>query len=235
MTTHLIAVHGAGMNAQVWGGMAPHLAAAGYGAHFQAINLPGHHAGDDGSLLLEGIGAMAAFLAGVIDAVPAARDVVLVGHSMGGVVCLAAAHHSRVIGVVAMGVAPHMAVNPALLEMARSHPTQAQEMIVKWGCQASHPQADAVRQVVAQMMGAVPPAALAADLAACDAMAPLPACGRPVLVIAGRDDKMTPAAQGHAVAVHHGGVCVDIDSGHMMPCERAGEVAGLVMTFVAGL
>src|SRR5690606_12043151 len=112
MTFHLLAVHGAGMNAAVWGGVAPHLAAAGHG-HFQAVTLPGH--GADGSAALDGIDAMARWLCARIDALPGNERVILLGHSMGALAALAAAHHPRVAGTVALGAADRMPVHPDLL------------------------------------------------------------------------------------------------------------------------
>lgn len=232
MSLHLIALHGAGMNAQVWGGMAPHLAAGGYGAAFQPVTLPGHRSGDDPTALLDSIDAMAAWLGGMIDDVPEGRDVVLIGHSMGAAVAFAAANHARVRAVVAIATGARLPVNADLLALAHADPATAQAMIVKWGCDAKHPHVDAVRQIVTQVMQHTPPAALGVDLAACNAMLPAAPCGKKTLVISARFDKMAPVEQGRALADLHGGEYVVIDGGHMLPCEHAPEVSRALLDFL---
>ncbi len=233
MSLHLIALHGAGMNAQVWGGLAPHLAAAGYGTAFQPVTMPGHHTGDDTTLLLRNVDDMAAWLASVIDGVEDGKDVVLVGHSLGAAVSFAAAHHARVAGVVAIASAPRMPVNADLLALAQSDPAAAQAMIVKWSCDSRHPQAEAVRHVVTQVMQKTPSQALAADLTACSTMPEVAPCGKKTLVISARFDKMTPVEQGKALAELQKGEHVVIDGGHMLPCEHAPDIARAMTAFLA--
>ena len=233
MALHLIALHGSGMNAQVWGGLAPHLAAAGYGASFQPVNLPGHRSDDSADLFLNTVDDMAAWLRAVIDDAPAGRDVVLVGHSLGAAVAFAAADHARVAGVIAIASAPRLAVNADLLALAQSDPAAAQALIVKWGCDSKHPQIDAVRHVVTQIMQKTPPAALGADMSACAAMAEVRPCGKKTLVISARFDKMTPIEQGKALAEIQGATHVVIDGGHMLPCEHAPDVARAMVDFLA--
>lgn len=233
MSLHVIALHGAGMNAQVWGGIAPHLAAAGYGAAFQPVTLPGHRDGDDAASLLTGVGDMAAWLRAQVDAVPADKDIVLLGHSLGAVVAFAAADHPRVAGVIAVASAPRMAVNADLLALTQSDPAAAQALMVKWGCDSRHPQADAVRHVVSQIMQRTPAQALAADMGACAAMDPVKPCAKKTLVISARFDKMTPVEQGTALAELHQAEHVVIDGGHMLPCEHAPELGHAITAFLA--
>lgn len=232
---HLIALHGAGMNAQVWGGLAPHLAAAGYGAAFQALTLPGHHPGDAEEALLHSVPEMAVWLQEQISAVPAGREVMLIGHSMGAAVAFHAAGHPRVGGVIALCSAASMPVNAELLALAKADPAAAQALIVKWGCNSLHPQAAAVRQVVGHILQAAPLAAIGADLAACAQMLPVPLCAKKTLVISGRFDKMTPVEQGAALAERQGARHVVVDAGHMLPCEHAPEVARIILSFLDAL
>lgn len=235
MSLHIIAVHGAGMNAQVWGGMTPLLAAAGYGAAFQGVNLPGHRDGDAAAPLTD-MSAMSAWLHDKINDVPQDRDIVLMGHSMGAAICLtAAANHPRVRAVVAVATAGRMPVNAELLALAASDAPAARALIIKWSCDPKHAQADAVRHVVTQLMEKTPPAALATDLAVCNALQGLPACGKPVLVVSGRFDKMTPPEQGRLLAEAQGGQYVAIDCGHMIPCEAAPQATAAITAFLEQL
>ena len=233
MALHLIALHGAGMNAQVWGGLAPHMAAAGYGASFQPVNLPGHRGGEEAVPLLTTVADMGSWLRRVIDDVPQDRDVVLVGHSLGAAIAFAAADHPRVVGIIAINSAPRMPVNTDLLALAQSDPASAQAMIVKWGCDSRHPQAEAVRHVVTQIMQKTPAATLAVDFGACADMAEVKPCGKKTLVISGRFDKMTPVEQGKALAEIQGASHVVFDGGHMLPCEHAPDVARAMNEFLA--
>lgn len=233
MSLHIIALHGAGMNAQVWGGIAPHLAAAGYGAAFQPVTLPGHREGDDAAKLLDNVGDMAKWLRGQIDAAASDKTIVLLGHSLGAAVAFAAADHPRVGGVIAVASAPRMPVNADLLALTQSDPAAAQALIVKWGCDSRHPQADAVRHVVTQIMQRTPAQALAADMAACAAMDAVTPCAKKTLVVSARFDKMTPIEQGSALAALHQAEHVVIDGGHMLPCEHAPELGQAITAFLS--
>lgn len=232
MTTHLIAIHGAGMNAGIWGALAPQLAAANLGG-LLAPNLPGH--GPDGGAGLADIAAMARFVEGKLADLPAGDDAVLLGHSMGALTALAAAAHPRVRGVVALGAAARMPVNPQLQAQAEGDPAAAQKMIVKWSCDPSHPQHDAVRDVTLTIMQKTPAGVLAGDLAACNAFAGVAPFGKPLLVICGQNDKMTPAAAGAALAEDMGGQVLVLPCGHMMMLERTSDVAAAISQFVQGL
>lgn len=236
MTTHLIAIHGAGMNAGVWGALAPQLAAAGLGS-LMAPNLPGHGPADGpkGGAGLPDIGSMARFIEDKLAGLPAGDDAVLLGHSMGALVAMSAAAHPSVKAVVVMGAAAHMPVNPQLQAQAESDPAAAQKMIAKWSCDAAHPQHDAVRDVTLGIMQKTPPGVLAGDLAACNAyQGPVP-FGKPLLVICGESDKMTPASAGAALAEQLGGACVTLSCGHMIMLERTTEAAAAISQFVQGL
>lgn len=233
MAFHLIGIHGAGMGPAVFGGLAPHLAAAGYG-HFQAVTLPGH--GNDDTAALGSIDAMAQWLCDKIDGLPQdGGQIVLVGHSMGALVALAAACHAKVAGVVALGAADLMPVHPDLLAMAVADPAKARALVVKWSCDAGHPQHDAVREVTAGFMEKIPPATLAVDLAACNAWAGIDKTGKPLLAVCGQHDKMTPPANGAALAEKQGGTQVVVDGGHMMLLEQPQAVAAAIGGFIAGL
>lgn len=234
MTHHIIALHGAGMNAGIFGALASQLAASGFAGGFQALTLPGHRTDDEAAFLLHSIAEMAQWLLARIDAHPAA-SVLLVGHSMGALVALSAARHPKIVGIVAMGAAPTMPVNDSLLQMAAADSAAAQRLVVKWSCDPAHPQAETIRQLTADVMAAVPAAALGTDLAACHAVAELPPPAKPLLVISGRFDKMTPPERGAALAAMAAGGQVVLEAGHMMFLERAPETAAAIADFAAAL
>lgn len=232
MRKTLVAIHGAGMNAGIWGGMAPHLLEHA----FRPVSLPGHDPRAGGALIPD-IKGMAAWLRQRLDgSLPGST--ILVGHSMGALVALAAADDPCVSGLVLMGAAARMPVNPELLKTAREQPNEAIGMIIKWGIDPAHPQAGAVRTVLGSLMHGVDPKAIGNDLAACDNFAEGEELAKkvtvPVLVLAGQHDKLARAAEGEKLskelpqAHYH----LLTDCGHMMMVERPIETAHEIKDFI---
>jgi len=129
----IMAVHGAGMHAGVWGSLV-----GGLPLPCQAISFPGH--GRTDGELLPSIEKMAEWInARLADHSP--QSVALLGHSMGALVALEAARHPAVQALVLMGAAAKMPVHPDLLKQAAEKPEAAMEMILKWGVSSAHPRA----------------------------------------------------------------------------------------------
>lgn len=230
----IIALHGAGMHAGIWGGMAPHLIAHA----FYPVSLPGHNPKTENEAACADIASMAAFAAGVLDDF-APQSCVLAGHSMGALVALGAAGHKAVSHLVLLGAAASMPVNPALLAEARATPGTATGKMLQWGIDAAHPQIDAVRTVVQSVFDTTPPALLGVDLAACDAFkdgdAQARGVAKPVLVLAGAADKMVKPAQSAALAdmLPHG-VFAQIDgAGHFLMVEQPIKTASEIKSFLS--
>lgn len=233
----IVALHGAGMTGAVFGGMVPHL----LDFSFRALTFPGHDARAGGALIAD-IAGMGAWVREKIQD-EAQGSVILMGHSMGALVALAAAAAPAVYALVLMGGAAKMPVNAALLATARNTPSEAMGMVAKWGIDAAHPQAGAVRTVLSSIMAQTEPAAIANDLAACDsfqdggALALGLAC--PALVLAGMHDKMVPPASASALAemIPQGDYRVLKDCGHMIMLERpviaANEIKAFASSFAA--
>lgn len=230
---NIVAIHGAGMTAGVWGGLVPHL----LDHSFRALTLPGHDAKSGGSLLPD-IPAMAKWVSEKLES-EKQQDVLLLGHSMGALVALAAAETPCVAGIALMGAALSMPVNADLLKMARENPGEAIGMIIKWGVYSGHPQVGAVRTVLGSVMHGADPSAVANDLAACDAFKDgeklAGALKKPVLVLAGEHDKMTRAADGAALAqaVPDADFRLLRDCGHMMMVERPIDTAREIKDFIS--
>lgn len=230
----IIALHGAGMQAGIWGGIVPHL----LDYHITALSLPGHDP-KKADTPLQSITDMAAWLRGYLDSLPKDGSYVLMGHSMGALVALEAAAHPAVQSVVLMGAAATMPVNADLLTLSREKPDEAGAMIRKWGIYSGHPQADAVATVVKAIMVAIKQDALGVDLAACNDYATgvqtAGAVQKPVLVLSGENDKMTRALDGQLLAevLPQGTHALLADCGHMMMVEHPIETALEIKRFLS--
>lgn len=228
----IVALHGAGMTGAVFGGMAPHLLEH----SFRALTFPGHDAKADSSLLLD-IAGMAAWVKSRLENGP--DDVVLLGHSMGALVALAACDAPQVKGVVLVGAAAKMPVNADLLKTARETPNDAIGMIVKWGIYAGHPQVGAVRTVLSSIMHAANTEAVGAGLAACNNFADGENIAKsmkiPALVISGDQDKMVKTAEAEALSglIPDARFSVLKDCGHTPMVEKPIDTAQLVRDFIA--
>lgn len=231
----LVAIHGAGMNAAAWGGMAPHL----LDHAFRPVSLPGHDPKAGGELIPT-ISGMADWVRQRLSGTQA-DSVILVGHSMGALVALAAAPDPSVAGVVLMGTAARMPVNPDLLKTAQEQPNEAIGMLIKWGVDPAHPQVGAVRTVLGSIMHAVDPKAVANDLAACnnftDGEELAKKTTKPALVIAAQHDKLTKPAEGEKLAglLPRAHYHMLTDCGHMMMIERPIETAHEIKDFISNL
>ena len=228
----IVALHGAGMTGAVFGGMAPHL----LDHSFRALTFPGHDAKADSSLLPD-IAGMAAWVKSRLDNGP--DDVVLVGHSMGALVALAACDAPQVKGVVLIGAAAKMPVNADLLKTARETPNDAIGMIVKWGIYAGHPQVGAVRTVLSSVMHAANAHAVGTGLAACNDFRDGEAFARqvkiPALVISGDQDKMVKTADAEALSKLIAGAQFSIlnDCGHTPMVEKPIDTGQILRDFIA--
>lgn len=230
----IIALHGAGMQAGIWGGIVPHL----LDYHVTALSLPGHDP-KKADTPLQSIADMAAWLRGYLDSLPKDSSYVLMGHSMGALVALETAAHPAVQSAVLMGAAATMPVNADLLTLSREKPDEAGAMIRKWGIYSGHPQADAVATVVKAIMVATKQDALGVDLAACNdystGVQTAGALQKPVLVLSGENDKMTRALDGQSLgeALPQGTHALLSDCGHMMMVEHPIETALEIKRFLS--
>ncbi len=151
---------------------------------------------------------------------------------MGSLVALeAAARAGAACEVLALlGFVPAMRVHPDLLGAARAGAHLASELMIAWSFMAPTGGSQApgvfLPDAALRLIEQTPAASLAADLAACDryrgAAAAAGVVRGPVLLLSGAQDRMTPAAQAEAFAVHfaQGRSVVLCECGHMLMVER---------------
>ncbi|HPU01603.1 MAG: alpha/beta hydrolase [Firmicutes bacterium] len=155
-----------------------------------AVDLPGH--GDSEGEPAAEIDAYREFLRRFCAALGLEQPV-LAGHSMGGAVALDYALHfgDSLRGLIIVASGARLRVAPSFLEAARSGQLPAEMIDYAYGPAAP---AELLEQARREMAG-VPPQTFFADFTACssfDFMERLSEIKPPVLLICGREDRMTP-------------------------------------------
>lgn len=237
----VVFLHGSGLDHTFWALYSRYFAFRGYSV--LAPDLPGHtrSAGPP----LTSVEAMADWLHKLVQA-QQAENLSLVAHSQGCLVALeyAARHAARLksVSFIASGLATP--VNKALIESAKEKPAAAVAMMLAWGFgSAGHLHRGPVpgSSMVAngrRVMTRNAPAALAADLAACDAYAngkPAAAAIKcPTQVILAATDRMAPRKSGLelAAALHDSELEIVRDCGHMLPQECPDRCRQLLRDFI---
>ena len=240
----VVLVHGAGGDRTVWQMQTRWIAHHGYRA--AAIDLPGH-GGSDGPALAS-IGEMGDWLASAVIALGLA-PAHLVGHSMGTFAVLEAAvrRPDAALSLVMLGTAGAMGVHPALQAAADDDDPVAGRLITSWGIgRRAHVGGHASPGMwliggTTALLDRARSGVLAGDLAACQrydgALAAAVRVRRPVTLVLGREDRMTPnsAAAGMIAAFADGlATTVYLDrAGHFMQTENPVEVRKAIATALA--
>lgn len=229
----VILIHGAGLDRTIWQMQTRNIAFR--GRRVFAVDLPGH--GRSEGPALASVAEMADWVVRFMDAAGVDRATVM-GHSMGSLIALdlAARHPERAEGLILTGVAEAMPVHPDLLAAARADEPLAPELIVFWGLgekaqTGGHPLPGLwVHGASEVLLKNAKSGVLANDLAACDAYGDATEAAKkvscPAYFVLGRDDKMSPAKSGRALAAAIPGAEVTVleRCGHMMMIERPNEM-----------
>jgi len=234
-------IHGAAFDHTVWQWQSRYFAHHGYSV--LAVDLPGH--GRSPGVLRTSIEAMADWVAAFIEAagLPAAA---VAGHSMGSLVALETArrHPDCVSRLALVGTAMPMAVGAGFMAAARDNAPEGFDMEAVWGhsrgavLAASPVPGTYLLGSSRHLNERSRPGVLHADLAACDAYRvpaeALKALAVPTLVIAGRQDQMTPFKAGRdAAAAIPGARLVTLDAGHSMMSEAPRAVLAALRDFLS--
>lgn len=201
-----------------------------------AVDLPGHPEGEP----CASIGDYVEWLRGYIQE-KAYRDVVLVGHSLGGAIAFlyALRHPDDLKGIVSVGSGARLRVHPMYLEeleKAIREPARfAKFQDIGW--ERVDPE---LAQVVKRRAIENGPAAMLNDLRACnefDIMEQLSEIRVPTLAICGGDDIMTPPKYSHHLAeeLPEARAVVVRGGTHMVFAEKPKEVNGAIDEFLKGL
>jgi pimeloyl-ACP methyl ester carboxylesterase len=232
----LLFIHGAGSNGSTW-----HRQLAAFAEHHSplAFDFPGHGR-SGGTESLKSIDAYRDCLAGFIDALRL-RPSVLVGRSMGGAVALAytLAYPQRVRGLVLVATAARFDLPAELLETWKS--VMLGRATQPFSTAAFSPTADfAVMREAWMEQVKTDPRVRYHDFVACNAVdvtAQLGAITVPTLIIAGRDDSITPPERCEVLrrGIPGSTLVVIDDAGHTVPAERPEAFNAAVSEFLARL
>lgn len=242
----VVFIHGAQNDHSVWGLQSRWFAHHGFAV--LAVDLPGH--GRSAGSPLPSIEALADWTELLLEKVGAgntAKNVTLVGYSMGSLTALECAvrHPARIARIALVGTAVPMPVSDALLGAALEREPRAIGMINTW---QHSPRGTIGGNTVPGMwllgtsrrlMERQPPGVLHNDLAACHAythgMDAAAALACPALIIAGSKDMMThPKAAARLAAAISEVKSVTLDgAGHALMAEQPDAVLDSLRSFLA--
>jgi pimeloyl-ACP methyl ester carboxylesterase len=232
----LLFIHGAGSNGNTW-----HHQLAAFSEHHSplALDFPGHGR-SAGTESLKSIDAYRACLAAFIETL-GLRPSVLIGRSMGGAIALtyALAHPHRVRGLVLVATAARFNLPQAMLETWKTVMLgRAQQ---PFSTDAFSPKTDfAVMREAWMEQVKTDPRVRYDDFVACNAFditAQLGAVTVPTLIIAGRDDSVTPPERSEVLhrGIPRSTLVVIDDAGHTVPAEKPAEFNAALSEFLARL
>ena len=174
-----------------------------------------------------------------------AREIHLIGHSMGSLIALASSAElgEKMVKQALLGTLPHIQVHPNLLEAAQKNEHVAYETVVGWGV-GSKAQIGGNRAPGAWVTGASmrlleasKPGVLGNDLNACNSWkAGLETCSKvlcPTLLLLGSNDKMTPPKGTRAMSeiLRVSSTITLPDAGHMMMVEQPEQTLDALISF----
>jgi pimeloyl-ACP methyl ester carboxylesterase len=238
----VVFLHGAQNDHSVWALQSRYLAHHGFSV--LAVDLPGH--GRSAGPALTSVEAIADWLIALLEAAGVARAV-LVGHSMGSLIALEAAHRApaRVSKLALLGSTWPMKVSDSLLDAALNAEQSAIDMVNIWShssyaqkpsCPGPGFWVSGMSQRLMQRIAAQgEPQLFHTDFSACNSYANGEAAAQsvkcPVLFINGAKDMMTPPRSAKALiaALPHART-VTVDAGHQMMAEQPDAVLDALIT-----
>lgn len=238
----VVFIHGAGFDHAVW--VMPARFFARHGFRVLAPDLPAH--GGSGGAPLTSINDMADWLAEFVQLTCADEDlsaVSLVGHSMGSLVAMTFAERypDMTDRLALLGVSSPMPVGKVLLDAAQDNHHAAIDMANSWSHSRFGHMAPGQAPGLSNLnsderwLERMDDGVYHTDLAACNAhSAGINVGDKPVLLILGGADRMTPVKVGQRVAqsIAHVQTVILPDCGHAMLNEQPNQVLDALAEFV---
>ena len=230
----LVLVHGAGGSHRQWP-----LELMGDDRTLLALDLPGHGAsGGAGCTVIADYVQVLAALLERLRTGPA----VICGHSMGGAIAqtLALMRPDLCAGLILVATGPRLPVMPQILEglLDAEQFARGIELISKFSVSRSAP--ESLQGEIREQMSKMSPSILHGDFTACNAFdveARLGEINVPVLVLCGKQDKMTPVkfSQSLADALARAQLTIIPDAGHYVMMEQPEQFARAVRDWLAAV
>jgi pimeloyl-ACP methyl ester carboxylesterase len=225
----IVFIHGAGGNHKVWTYQVK------YFKNSIAINLPGHDGGEGRRSIDEYVEYVRDFLDR-----NGLRNVVLVGHSMGGAIAqkfaLKYSEYLRAIVLVCTGA--RLRVLPKIFELIRDNYPKAVELIVNMA--VSRNASQTIKSQVAEELLKANPKVVYGDFEACDKFDMMDQVSNirvKTLIICGSDDLLTPVKYSKYLNDKIPGSILKIieGSGHMVMIEKPEEFNSILNDFIYSL
>ncbi len=240
----VVFIHGAQNDHSIWILQTRYFAHHGF--NVLALDLPGH--GRSKGAALASVEAIAGWVLALLDAV-GVDQAMLVGHSMGSLIALEAAHQApdRVSKLALVGTAYPMKVSDSLLDAAKNEEQSAIDMVNIWShtSVAQKPSSPGPgfyvmggNQRLMQRISKINPEhVFYTDFTACNAYANGDIAAQsvrcPTLFLLARRDIMTPvkASAGLTKAIAHGQVVLLDNCGHNLMAEQPDAVLDNLFSF----
>jgi len=225
----IVFIHGAGGNHKVWAYQVK------YFRNSIAINLPGHDGGEGRRSVDEYVEYVRDFLDR-----NGLRNVVLVGHSMGGAIAqkfaLKYSEYLRAIVLVCTGA--RLRVLPKIFELIRDNYPKAVELIANMA--VSRNASQTIKSQVAEELLKANPKVVYGDFEACDKFDIMDQVSNirvKTLIICGSDDLLTPVKYSKYLNDKIPGSILKIieGSGHMVMIEKPEEFNSILNDFIYSL
>jgi pimeloyl-ACP methyl ester carboxylesterase len=230
----LVFIHGSGGDHRLWAGQCEALLDA---ANTMALDLPGH--GASGGPGCERVADYAVAVTGLLEALRPPRPVPC-GLSLGGAIVLQLLleRQTSLVGAVLMGTGARLRVRPEIFDTIASDYEGFGELLVRTGASPTTPCARLA--AVAAAAAACPPDVTAGDFRACDrfdVMDRLDRIDRPVLVVSGAEDQLTPPKYSAFLEqqIAHSRRILVPQAGHLVPVEQPEIVNQSLRQFVKDL
>ncbi len=223
---NLVFIHGAGNEGDVWRYVKPYLKGS---CKIHTPDLPGHGKTDGTVTSIDG------YAAWVLEYIKKNRlsDVVLIGHSMGGAVCIKCAKDENISALVVVDSGLKLPVSPKIINGLKEDLQKTIKTIAKWSFSKSAPE-DMIKNAVKMMLDNKK--AILNDFLACSSYSGYEAAkdiNIPSMVIVGDSDVMTPLelAKETSQALKADFATIE-NAGHMVQIENPKMLSQRIFDFL---
>jgi pimeloyl-ACP methyl ester carboxylesterase len=229
MSTKLLFIHGAGGNHRIWENQTR------YFSNAIAVDLPGHDSGDGKRTVDEYVDYVKKFCDE-----KSLKNIVMVGHSMGGAITLkfALTYPEYLKAIVLVDTGAKLRVAPIIFEEIKRNYGNVIELMKKYAFSEKTP--IEIKNKTVEIMKRVKPEVFYGDFEACDkfdVMESLNKINLPTLIICGKDDLLTPVKYSEYLRANIPNSTLKVldDAGHMVMLEKPEEFNKILEDFVNSL